>query len=85
MFELFGMAPRRIILGPMTNTRLEALVPSNMANNKDLIDLCIMGEEEFIERTILPLCPCLHLDKIIMLSGRSVCKVLIHIAQIYDI
>ena len=43
MFELFGMAPQRTILGPMTNTRLEALIPSNMANDKDLIDLCIMG------------------------------------------
>ena len=42
MFESIGMEPRRIILGPMTKTRLSSTSTIKMANVKDLINLCIM-------------------------------------------
>ena len=43
MFESIGMAPRRIIVGPMTTLVFEAQIPSKMAYVKEMINLGIMG------------------------------------------
>ena len=69
MFESRGMATQ--IFYPWAhdqNSSLKHKYHKKMANVKDVIYLCIIGEGEFIERTTLPLCPCLHLEQDVMMS-----------------